>query len=147
MHRPALPHRRPRPRTRRRPCWTGSSRPSGFFHGTVVAQAQRITLRDDRLEFTFTPAQRTLVRQAEQQQEWIASLAADVVGRPITVAITAGDATTDASARTGGANPSRTATDSGGEQVDPLRARAMKDSVIKTLLDVLPGEIDSVEKI
>ena len=125
----------------------GIKQAKGFFHGTVVAQAQRITLRNDRLEFTFTPAQRTLVRQAEQQREWMESLAATVVGRPIAVSITTGDGTTDASARTGGANPSRTGIDSGGEQVDPLRARAMKDSVIKAMLDVLPGEIDSVEKI
>ena len=118
-----------------------------FFHGTVVAQAQRITLRDDRLEFTFTPAQRTLVRQAEQQREWIASLAATVLGRTITVAVTAGGGATDAPAGGGGANRSGTAGDAGGGEVDPLRERVMKDSVIKAMLDVLPAEIDSVEKI
>ena len=122
-----------------------------FFHGTVVAQAQRITLRDDRLEFTFTPAQRTLVRQAEQQREWIASLAAQVLGRTIAVAVTTtpttGVGAADGLAPTGGANRSGTAEDAGGETVDPLRERVMKDSVIQAMLDVLPAEIDSVEKI
>ncbi len=122
-----------------------------FFHGTVVAQAQRITLRDDRLEFTFTPAQRTLVRQAEQQREWIASLAAQVLGRTTAVAVTTTSTTgvgaADGLAPTGGANRSGTAEDAGGETVDPLRERVMKDSVIQAMLDVLPAEIDSVEKI
>ena len=125
----------------------GIKRAKKFFHGTVVAQAQRITLRDDLLEFTFTPAQRTLVRQAEQQREWIESLAAKVLGRAIAVAVTTGGGATDAPAPAGGASRSGTAVGAGGEAVDPLRERVMKDSVIKAMLDVLPAEIDSVEKI
>ena len=118
-----------------------------FFHGTVVAQAQRITLLDDRLVFTFTPGQRTLVRQAQQQREWMESLATEAVGRPIAVAVTTGEAPADELAPAAGASRPASAKDAGGDKVDPLRERAMKDSVIKAVLDVLPAEIDSVEKI
>ena len=43
--------------------------------------------------------------------------------------------------------PPATARDANGGEVDPLRERVMKDSVIKAMLDVLPAEIESVEKI
>ena len=121
-------------------------RAKSFFHGTVVAQAQRIALGDDRLEFTFTARQRTLARQAEQHRAWMESVASEVVGRPIAVSVTTGGEATDAPAPAGGSGPA-TARDANGGEVDPLRERVMKDSVIKAMLDVLPAEIESVEKI
>ena len=118
-----------------------------FFHGTVVAQAQRIALRDDRLEFAFTPAQRTLARQVEQQRAWIESLATEALGRPIAVTATTGAGPTD-SAAPAAPGAAGAATDaSAPAAVDPLRERVMKDRVIQAVLDVLPAEIDSVEKI
>ena len=122
-------------------------RAKSFFHGTVVAQAQRITLRDDRLEFIFTATQRSLLRQAEQRRSWMESVASEVVGRPIAVSVTTGGGATDTPAPAGGASGPATARDANGGEVDPLRERVMKDSVIKALLDVLPAEIESVEKI
>ena len=122
-------------------------RAKSFFHGTVVAQAQRIALRDDRLEFTFTAKQRTLLRQAEQQRAWLESVASEVVGRPIAVSVTTGGGATDTPAAAGVGSGPATASGANGGKVDPLRERVMKDSVIKAMLDVLPAEIESVEKI
>ena len=122
-------------------------RAKSFFHGTVVAQAQRIALRDDRLEFTFTATQRSLLRQAEQRRGWMESVASEVVGRPIAVSVTTGGGATDTPAPAGGASGPATASDANGGEVDPLRERVMKDSLIKAMLDVLPAEIESVEKI
>ena len=122
-------------------------RAKSFFHGTVVAQAQRITLRDDRLEFTFTATQRSLLSQAEQRRTWMESVATEVVGRPIAVSVTTGGGATNTSAPAGDGSRPATARDANGGEVDPLRERVMKDSVIKALLDVLPAEIESVEKI
>ena len=122
-------------------------RAKSFFHGTVVAQAQGITLRDDRLEFTFTATQRSLLRQAEQRRAWLESVASEVVGRPIAVSVTTGGGATDTPAPAGGGSGPSTAPDANGGEADPLRERVMKDSVIKAMLDVLPAEIESVEKI
>ena len=124
----------------------GIKKAKRFFYGTVVAQAQRITLRDDRLEFTFTPAQRTLARQVEQHRTWIETLAAQEVGRPVAVTATTGPGAAEAPATAGTVDRPPNTEDAGGE-ADPWRERAMKDSVIKTMLDVLPAEIDSVEKL
>ena len=118
-----------------------------FFHGTVVAQAQRIALRDDRLEFAFTPAQRTLARQVEQQRAWIESLATEALGRPIAVTATTGAGPTDSAAPSAPGATGATTDASAPAAVDPLRERVMKDRVIQAVLDVLPAEIDSVEKI
>ena len=68
-----------------------------FFYGTVVAQAQRVSLRDDRLEFAFVPSQRTLARQVDQQQQWIQHLASEVAGRPIRVVVQVAESTPAAS--------------------------------------------------
>ena len=38
----------------------------GFFYNTVVAQAQKIEVTDDRVTFTFLPAHRALREQFEQ---------------------------------------------------------------------------------
>ena len=118
-----------------------------FFHGTVVAQAQRIALRDDRLEFAFTPAQRTLARQVEQQRAWIESLATEALGRPIAVTATTGAGPTDSAAPSAPGAAGAATDASAPAAVDPLRERVMKDRVIQAVLDVLPAEIDSVEKI
>ena len=118
-----------------------------FFHGTVVAQAQRIALQDDRLEFTFTATQRSLLRQAEQNRTWMESVASEVVGRPIAVSVTTGGGASDTPAPAGGGSGPAAASGANGGEVDPLRERVMKDSVIKAMLDVLPAEIESVEKI
>ncbi len=119
-----------------------------FFHGTVVAQAQRITLGGDRLEFAFTPAQRTLARQVEQHREWVETLAAQVVGRRIAVAVTTGAGAPGAPAPSAGPSPDPPGpAGTAAPGTDPLRQRVLKDSVIQAVLEVLPAEIDTIETI
>ena len=110
-----------------------------FFYGTVVAQAQRIDLSDDRLVFAFTPGQRTLSSQLSQSRGWLETMASNVVGRTITVALAQEE---DDSAPAAEAVASSTE----GTPQD-LRAQAMDDQVVKAMLEVFPAEIADVEKI
>ncbi len=109
-----------------------------FFYGTVVAQAQRIDLVGDRLAFTFTPAQRTLAAQLEQNRSWLEVTASNVAGHKLTVAA-------EQSGSDG--QPSPLSAHSRTDQNLGLRAKVMNDSVVKAMLEVFPAEIDSVEKL
>ena len=110
-----------------------------FFYGTVVAQAQHIDLVGDRLVFAYTPAQRTLASQVQQNRRWLETLATKVIGRAVAVGTTQEDATSTALAEA-----PAPASDTGPQE---LRARAMKDQVVKAMLDVFPAEIGEVEQI
>ncbi len=110
-----------------------------FFYGTVVAQAQHIDLVGDRLVFAYTPAQRTLASQVQQNRRWLETLATKVIGRAVAVGTTQEDATSTAPAEA-----PAPASDTGPQE---LRARAMKDQVVKAMLDVFPAEIGEVEQI
>ena len=110
-----------------------------FFYGTVVAQAQHIDLVGDRLVFVYTLAQRTLASQVQQNRRWLETLATKVIGRAVAVGTTQEDATSTAPAEA-----PAPASDTGRQE---LRARAMKDQVVKAMLDVFPAEIGEVEQI
>ena len=113
-----------------------------FFHGTVVAQAQRIELAGDRLVFGFTPSQRTLAGQLRQNRGWLEELAAKVVGRPIRVATEQGADEPQSS----GATATLDAPALSSEQAR-LREQAMEDPLVQTMLDVFPAKIGEVEKL
>ena len=110
-----------------------------FFYGTVVAQAQHIDLVGDRLVFAYTPAQRTLASQVQQNRRWLETLATKVLDRAVAVGTTQEDVKPKAPAEA-----SLPASDPGPQD---LRARAMKDQVVKAMLDVFPAEIGEVEQI
>src|SRR5262249_61844616 len=55
------------------------------FYQTVVAQAQKIEVSDDSVSFMFSPAQRALRDQFEQNRAWLESIAQKVSGRKIAV--------------------------------------------------------------
>ena len=110
-----------------------------FFYGTVVAQAQHIDLVGDRLVFAYTPAQRTLASQVQQNRRWLETLATKVLARAVAVGTTQEDATSTPSPEV-----PPPASDTGPQE---LRARAMKDQVVKAMLDVFPAEIGEVEQI
>ena len=110
-----------------------------FFHGTVVAQAQRIDLVDDRLVFAFTAGQRTLAAQLAQGRGWLESLASKVVGRKVTVAAEQEDAVPEPAAES--------APDPRGESQHELKLAALDDEVVQALLEVFPAEIRDIEKI
>ena len=112
-----------------------------FFHGTVVAQAQRIDLAGDRLVFTFSPAQQTLADQVDAGRAWLEQMASEVAGRKVAVvAVRDGeDARPPApAAPTAAAPPSAPAED--------LKEGVLGDQVVQAMLDVLGAEIRDVEK-
>ena len=119
-----------------------------FFYGTVVAQAQQIELRGDRMVFTFTSGQRTLAGQLEQHQPWLEATIANLVGRKVAVvseqtAVASAPAETDPAPVAEAAPPASPAVDGSAE----LRARALSDTVVQSMLEVFPAEIDKVEEI
>ena len=119
-----------------------------FFYGTVVAQAQQIELRGDRMVFTFTSAQRTLAGQLEQNQPWLEATIANLVGRKVAVVseqtdVALAPAEADPAPAAETAPPASPAVDGSAE----LRARVMSDAVVQSMLEVFPAEIDKVEEI
>jgi DNA polymerase-3 subunit gamma/tau len=62
------------------------------FYGTVVAQAQKIEVKGDRVTFTFAPNQRALRDMFEQNRAWLESIALPIAGRKITMAAAQTDA-------------------------------------------------------
>ena len=58
-----------------------------FFHGTVAAQAQEVTVEDGRITFVFATGQRTLAQQVEKGRSWLEPLAGEVAGRKMAVAV------------------------------------------------------------
>jgi DNA polymerase III gamma/tau subunit len=112
------------------------------FYNTVVAQAQRIEVADDRVTFTFSATQRALREQFEQNRGWLESVALQAGGRKITVASaqTEGDsqATPDAT-RTAAPDPAAV-------KKSALREQALADAGVQALLEVFPAEIRDVEE-
>ena len=109
-----------------------------FFHGTVVAQAQRIELAGDRLVFTFSPAQQTLADQVEQGRKWLEEITAQVAGRKVAVvAERDGDDTQPPPQPAPAATPA---------PAEDLKEGVLGDQVVQAMLDVLGAEIRDVEK-
>ena len=107
-----------------------------FFHGTVVAQAQRIDLEGDKLVFAFTPGQRTLASQLRQNSGWLEQMASKIVGRQVIVITEQRDAKP----------PSESATPESSEQAR-LREQAMSDPVVQSMLEVFPAKVGNIEKL
>jgi hypothetical protein len=128
-----------------------------FFHGTVVAQAQRIDVEADRVVFVFGPQHRALRAQLEQNRPWLESAATQLAGRKMTVTAAEGTGApgtlSPASSKPpettrggdGGGKPSS----SGGPAPDrqqSLKERALSDTGVQTMLDVFAAEIKDVEE-
>jgi hypothetical protein len=111
-----------------------------FFYNTVVAQAQKIEVADDRVTFTFLPAHRALREQFEQSRSWLEAAAERISGRRITVtAVQAADTAESAPAASSGSDPAAARRD--------LKAEALSSSSVQALLDVFPVEIRDVEEL
>jgi DNA polymerase-3 subunit gamma/tau len=108
-----------------------------FLYNTVVAQAQRIEVVDDRVTFTFSPNQRALKDQFEQARPWLQAAADRLAGRKITLVAVHG-------AENGiPARPEPEPAPQPGAR--DLKAEALSSSAVQALLDVFPGEIRDVE--
>ena len=112
-----------------------------FFHGTVIAQAQRIDVEDDRVVVTFGPQHRALKSQLEQTRPLLETIATQLAGRKMTV-IAAEGAGTSAPPR-GEETPATAETT---DKKAALREQALADSGVQAMLDVFAAEIRDVEE-
>jgi DNA polymerase-3 subunit gamma/tau len=117
------------------------------FYNIVVAQAQKIELAGDRVTFSFTPVQRALKDQFEQQKTWLESIALGIAGRKIAMASAqvetgAAAAPPSADAPAGAKAPEKQSA----EKKSALREQALADAGVQTMLEVFPAEIRDVEE-
>ena len=128
-----------------------------FFHGTVVAQAQKIDFEGEKVVFTFGPQHRALRAQLEQNRPWLESAASQLAGRKIMVTAAEGSASGGPPSPAGspvGAEPAGfggTRSPADAESLVPdrkqeLKQRAMADTGVQTMLDVFAAEIKDVEE-
>jgi DNA polymerase III subunit gamma/tau len=111
------------------------------LYNTVVAQAQRIDVTNDRITFVFGPAQSMMRGWLDQQRAWLDAAAERVAGRKIVV-------TSELAASPSSANP-EPRTPNPGETSDKrrdLKAEAMSSSTVQAMLEVFPAEIRDVEE-
>jgi DNA polymerase-3 subunit gamma/tau len=108
------------------------------FYGMVVAQAQRIEVEGDAIVFTFAPAHKTLRAQLEAKRDWIEQIAQGAAGRRVTVKAQDGQGAPAAPVASGTADTARAAS---------LKARAKAEPAVQAMLDVLGGDIESVEEV
>jgi DNA polymerase-3 subunit gamma/tau len=114
------------------------------FSSMVVAQAHRIEVEGDRILFSFAPAHRLMKDQVEQNRGWLEPLAARVAGRRMHVVGTTVEPSPEPSAaRRGGSDAAPEAPETRSED---LKAEAVADPDMKTLLELIPLEIRDVEK-
>jgi DNA polymerase III subunit gamma/tau len=111
-----------------------------FFHGTVVAQAQRIDVERDRVTFIFGPNHKTLRSQLDQNRAWLETVASEIAGRRVVVLGLEGSASaTPARVSDAGAG-------SGDDRQTRLKARALENEGVQAMLDVFGAEIKNVEE-
>jgi DNA polymerase-3 subunit gamma/tau len=114
-----------------------------FFHGTVIAQAQRIDVEGDRVTVVFAPQHRALRATLEQTRPWLETVATQLAGRRMTVTASEGSAV-PSGARQGGASAAPASAEPDRKAV--LREQALADSGVQAMLDVFGGEIKEVEE-
>ena len=113
----------------------------GFFYNTVVAQAQKIDVADDRVTFTFLPAHKALREQFDQSRAWLEAAAERLSGRKIVVSAV------QAAADNGEpVSPEPKAAAPAGAPKRDLKAEALESTGVQALLDVFPAEIRDVEE-
>jgi len=118
---------------------------------TIVAQAQRIDVDGARIVFHFGPIQTMLADQVAQQRQWLESLAADVAGRRMSVsAVVDKNAPVTEPRANGPAAPPASPGGNAAPSADPprdLRAEALSDPAVQSLLDIIPSELRNVTEL
>jgi DNA polymerase-3 subunit gamma/tau len=111
------------------------------FYNTVVAQAQKIEVADDRVTFTFSGTQRALRDALEQNRGWLEGVAAQAAGRRVTVTGVQGEP-----AQPAAPPPAPPAAAAPPDRQSALREQALADAGVQALLEVFPAEIRDVEE-
>ena len=109
------------------------------FYNMVVAQAQTIEALGDRVVFTFSPTQRALRDQLEQNRAWLEGVAQQIAGRKVAVSGVVGEAAAVPAA--GGASA-----DAEAKKKSALKEQALADPGVQALFEVFPAEIRDVEE-
>jgi DNA polymerase-3 subunit gamma/tau len=125
-----------------------------FFHGTVVAQAQRIDVEGDAIVFVFTPQHRALRTQLDQIRPWLEETAARLAGRKMRVISDEGERAPANELREGNEPAEGSASEPVGEsegrspseKKDALKQRALSDSGVQAMLDVFAAQIRDIEE-
>jgi DNA polymerase-3 subunit gamma/tau len=118
----------------------------GFFYNTVVAQAQKIDVADDRITFSFLPTHRALREQFDQTRAWLEATAERVAGRKVVVSAiqtAAADAAIPGATADNGVASPKAAGEPGKRD---LKAEAMSSTAVQAMLDVFPAEIRDIEE-
>jgi DNA polymerase-3 subunit gamma/tau len=113
-----------------------------FFYNTVVAQA-KIEFEGERLVFTFSPQQRALRAQLEQNRPFLEQTASQLAGRKMVVSAAEGNG---APAAAPPKAPEAAVNDAPTDKKQELKDRALADSGVQTMLDVFAAEIKDVEE-
>ena len=116
------------------------------FYNMVVAQAQKIEITADRVTFSFTPGQRALKDQFEQQKAWLEALAQPIAGCRMTFASAQVAAGAAAAADAADASGAKAPEKQSAEKKSALREQALADAGVQTMLEVFPAEIRDVEE-
>jgi DNA polymerase-3 subunit gamma/tau len=113
-----------------------------MVYGTIVAQAQRIDVEGDRIVFRYGAIQTMLGDGVAREKAWLEELATGLAGRRISVAA-------DVAKADPGASSARAAGRAAGppEASRDLKAEAMKDPVVQSLLDVIPAEVKDITEL
>jgi DNA polymerase III subunit gamma/tau len=123
-----------------------------FFYGTVIAQAQRIDVNGDAIQFAFAPQHRALRTQLEQNRTALEATASQLAGRKMTVGAVEGPASPGGTAPAaqapgfGGTPSAADAASVGPDKKQELKERALSDSGVQAMLDVFAAEIKDIEE-
>ena len=109
-----------------------------MVYGTIVAQAQRIDVEGDRIVFRCAADQTMLGAGVMREKAWLEELATGLAGRRMSVTA---DVAKGAAAPRSGAGVPQTAPGR------DLKAAAMKDPVLQSLLDVIPAEVKDITEL
>jgi DNA polymerase-3 subunit gamma/tau len=113
-----------------------------MLFSTMVAQAERIDVEGDRIVFRYGPIKTMMADQVAQHRAWLEELAAGLAGRRVSVKADVARADAGGAASRAAGRPAVPA-----EPERDLKAEAMKDPVVQSLLDVIPSELKDVTEL
>ncbi|MEQ1756916.1 MAG: DNA polymerase III subunit gamma/tau [Vicinamibacterales bacterium] len=116
-----------------------------LFYNTIVAQAQKIDVTEEKVVFTFSQAHRGLREQFDQAKAWLEATAERVAGRRVSVASVQSAEAVPAVAPAAAPQPRGAASGTEGER--DLKAEVLSSPVMQAMLDVFPAQIRDVEEI
>jgi DNA polymerase-3 subunit gamma/tau len=115
-------------------------RAKASFYKMYLAHAHRIEVESDRIVFSFAPSMRAAREHVDKARAWLEPIAARLAGRKMAVVAHLADPAVQAEGESAGA---ASATPAGPS--DDLKAKALADPGMQTLLELMPLEIKDVE--